>query len=128
MSLDDLDELASLVEDCRPLFDALPWSRSKLASNLDCIILKAVQLRDGQQNSVQEQVCDYGWYSFYCLNASQLLDTQQKRVYEQVGRSHVWYRLPSGNFCSHRMQRRVRKKESDSEVGYIQRKSCLIAP
>lgn len=60
MSLDDLDELASLVEDCRPLFDALPWSRSKLASNLDCIILKAVQLRDGQQNSVQEQVCDYG--------------------------------------------------------------------
>ncbi len=91
MSLDDLDELASLVEDCRPLFDALPWSRSKLDSNLDCIILKARQLRDSQQNPAHEQVCDYGWYSFYRLNAIQLHDSQQKRVYEQVGRSHVWY-------------------------------------
>ncbi len=89
MSLDNLDELASLVEDCRPLFDALPWSRSKLDSNLDCIILKARQLRDSQQNPAHEQVCDCGWYSFYRLNASQLLDSQQKRVYEQVGRSHV---------------------------------------
>ncbi len=88
MSLDDLDELASLIEDCRPLFDALPWSRSKLDSNLDCIILKARQLRDSQQNPVQEQVCDYCWHSFYRVNASQ---SQQKRVYGQVGRSHVRY-------------------------------------
>ncbi|SJL12147.1 uncharacterized protein ARMOST_15568 [Armillaria ostoyae] len=86
MSLDDLDELASLIEDCRPLFDALPWSRSKLDGNLDCIILKARQLRDSQQNPVQEQLSG-------------------KRVYEQ--HSDTESTLTS---------RRVRKKESDSEI------------